>query len=136
MWILFNQTIQEILINAVIYAILSNIMYSLLVSGKGFKTKGEGAKAAYSAAFAVPVGGYRSVGGGGLPLNKQPDRIPADPSGKREKGQNRIDKLKGEAFASPFSIFFFSYARMMTGSPVVPSMPAWTSTVLPSIWFT
>lgn len=38
MWILFNQTIQEILINAVIYAILSNIMYSLLVSGKGFKT--------------------------------------------------------------------------------------------------
>ena len=45
-------------------------------------------------------------------------------------------KLKGEAFASPFSIFFFSYARMMTGSPVVPSMPAWISTVLPSIWFT
>lgn len=38
MWILFNQTIQEILINAVIYAILSNIMYSLLVSGKSFKT--------------------------------------------------------------------------------------------------
>ena len=38
MWILFNQTIQEILINVVIYAILSNIMYSLLVSGKSFKT--------------------------------------------------------------------------------------------------